>query len=74
MDVPQVAAHLGVEDLVPGPQLEPVEFNFESAGVPHSPAGLFVQNNVQNKQGVHFTWHATTAETRRETESIKTLD
>jgi hypothetical protein len=41
MDVPQVAAHLGVEDLVPGQQLEPVEFNFESAGIPHSPAGLF---------------------------------
>jgi hypothetical protein len=41
MDVPQVAAHFGVEDLVPGPQLEPVEFNFESAGIPHSPAGLF---------------------------------
>jgi hypothetical protein len=37
MDVPQVAAHLGVEDLVPGPQLEPVEFNFESAGISHSP-------------------------------------
>jgi hypothetical protein len=41
MDVPQVAAHLGVEDLVPGPQLEPVEFNVESAGISHSPAGLF---------------------------------
>jgi hypothetical protein len=41
MDVPQVAAHLGVEDLVPGPQLEPVKFNFESAGISHSPASLF---------------------------------
>jgi hypothetical protein len=41
MDVPQVAAHLGVEDLVPGPQPEPVEFDFQAAGVPHSPAGLF---------------------------------
>jgi hypothetical protein len=41
MDVTQAATHLGVEDLVLGPQLEPVEFNFESAGIPHSPAGLF---------------------------------
>jgi hypothetical protein len=40
-DVTQVATHMGIEDPIPDPNLEPVEFDFQAAGVPHSPAGLF---------------------------------
>jgi hypothetical protein len=41
MDATQVASHDSVEEHIPGPQLEPIEFDFQSAGVPYSPAGMF---------------------------------
>jgi hypothetical protein len=50
MDVPQVATHMGVEDPVPGPPLEPVEFDFQSAGIPHSPAGLLVVGTQRGRE------------------------
>jgi hypothetical protein len=53
--VPQVVSHTRGEGPVSDPPLEPVEFDFLAAGVPHSPAGTFggryperVRNTIQS--------------------------
>ena len=53
--VPQVTSHNSVEGYVSDPHLEPVEFDFLAAGIPHSPAGLFGGRYPESKRNTIYT-------------------